>query len=228
MDDASPGAERRGTRGPRPSRSRTEIVDAAVALADAGGTPALTLRATARTVGLAPAALYRYVATHEELVESAADRALEALSVPSPTGDRSADLVALARAQVAVLRRHPWLIDLLPTLRPGPVAIEVLDAGLGMLDGTPGGGAQHLETLALLTGVASLFARSAIEPSPRTIAALQAAAATHPRLAAAFAQPGRASAEEDLLERTVRALVGDLPAAERGPDDGARSTTLHD
>lgn len=205
-----------GSRGPARARSEHEVADAAIALADAGGLGAVTMRATASGLGTSAAALYRYVASRDELLELMVDRVLESWSPPDPDGDTAARLVALARSQVAVLRRHPWLVDAMPVVRPGPAAILMLETGLDTLAPVPGDGAVKLEALAMITGVAALFARASVEPSAKTMEALSGAAATHPRLAAAFAEPGTATPPDELLARTVGALAsGLLPGFDR-------------
>jgi AcrR family transcriptional regulator len=208
----STGAPRRraGARGPEPAYTPDEVTAAAVRLADRDGLAATTVRALAAELGVAPAGLYRYVPSRAALVERMVEAAL-ADHVPSAgTGDPVEDLVAWTEAQVAVLRRHPWLVDTLAAVPPGPRAIDGLEAGLAALEPMRASGAAKLEALAMLTGVATLFARSAAAPAPGTAAAMAAAAASRPRLAAAFADPGTASAPEELLRRTVEALVAGL------------------
>jgi AcrR family transcriptional regulator len=209
MSPSSPGR-----RGPAPSRTHEQLGEAAIGLADAQGLPAVTMRAVAEAVGLAPAALYRYVASRDELLHRMTDAALADLAVPAPTGDPGDDLVALARAQLAALRRHPWLADAIVAAPPGPNGIQVLEAGLRVLAPAPAGGAAKLELLALVTGIATLFARSGGDPAPGAVEAVAAAAPTHPHLAAAFAAPGAARPPEELLDHAVRALLaGLLPAS---------------
>jgi len=209
MSPSSPGR-----RGPAPSRTAAQLSGAAIALADAHGLPAVTMRAVAESLGLAPAALYRYVASRDELVRLMADAALADLGTPPPTGAPGDDLVALAGAQLAVLRRHPWLVDAIATAPPGPNGVGVLEAGLRALAPVPAPGAAKLELLAMVTGITTLFARSGGAPVPGSVEALAAPTATHPHLAAAFAAPGAPRRPEELLDRAVRALLaGLLPTA---------------
>ena len=201
---------RPGARGPAPSHSAESVAVAAVGLADRDGLPATTVRAVAAALGVTPAGLYRYITSRADLVERMVEVALGDLVEPSRTGDPVEDLVALTAAQVAVLRRHPWLVDTLTTVPPGPRALQALETGLHALEAIEAGGAAKLEALAMLTGVATLFARSSTEPDPRTLSAVLAAAQTHPHLAAAVADPGTPSSSDALLRRTVAALVRGL------------------
>jgi len=60
----------------RGSLSRAAVVDAALAIADAEGLEALTIRRLAADLGAAPMALYRYFANKDELVTSLFDRVI--------------------------------------------------------------------------------------------------------------------------------------------------------
>ena len=199
-----------GSRGPVRAHTDGEVTAAAIALADRDGLPATTIRAVAAELGISPAALYRYIPSRSELIERMVDGTLVDLQAPEPSGDVVADLVELTSAQVGVLQRHLWLIDTLPSVPPGGQAIRVLEAGLRLLAPVAAHGAAKLETLAMLTGVATLFARASVEPDARTMAALAGAAAGHPHLAAAFADPGIPSPPGRLLRRTVESVVRGL------------------
>ncbi len=176
-------------------------------LADRSGLAAVSIRSVAEQVGLTPTALYRYVGSKDDLVEAMVDLALEDLSLSMPTGDITEDLTDLVRAQVDVMRAHPWLVETLPTVRPGPAAVAVLEAGLQILADEPATSTAKLELLGMLTGAASLFARATTSPPAGTVEALAAAARTHPHLATAFADSRPPAADGDLLSRTVDALV---------------------
>lgn len=194
-------------RGPSPTRTAPQVTAAAIELADRGGLAAVTMRAVATAVGSAPAALYRYVASRDDLLRRMVESALAEVDLPAASGAIAAGLVALTRSQVAVLQRHPWLADALSVVPPGPAAIRILDAGLGVLEPVHAAGSAKMELLAMLTGVATLFARSGAVPAPGSIEALREAAGSHVHLAAAFATPGRPAPPDALLERTVRALA---------------------
>ncbi|HEY5843670.1 MAG TPA: TetR/AcrR family transcriptional regulator, partial [Mycobacterium sp.] len=66
----------RGTRGPRPEHSRTEIAAAAIVLADSGGLDAATMRAVAGALGTTAGSLYRYLSSREDLLDLMIDAAL--------------------------------------------------------------------------------------------------------------------------------------------------------
>src|SRR5437016_6689746 len=111
----------RPARGPQPSHSRDEIAAAAVAIADAEGIEAVSMRRVAAEIGAGTMSLYRYVPRKEDLVDLMIDQVSAEQLAPDPTGDVRADLVEAARRQRALIHRHPWLVQALRTTpSPGP------------------------------------------------------------------------------------------------------------
>ena len=137
---------RRGgpARGPRRRLDVGTIATAAVALADAEGIAAVTMRTLASQLGLAsPMALYTYVPGKAELVDLMVDTCfaaftLDVTAVPRQLGHR---LRAVADANRALYQRHAWLADVAierPPLGPGQLRkyeheLSALD-GLGLSD----------------------------------------------------------------------------------------------
>ncbi|MCS0637182.1 TetR/AcrR family transcriptional regulator C-terminal domain-containing protein [Streptomyces sp. LP05-1] len=109
-----------GGAGPAPDDlSRDRIVRAAIAIADAEGLAALTMRGVAARLGVAAMSPYRYVGGREELVLLMADAAFGELSCPEPpAGGWRERLETSARIRWALYRRHPWLAQLGPLTRP--------------------------------------------------------------------------------------------------------------
>jgi TetR/AcrR family transcriptional regulator, tetracycline repressor protein len=106
----------------RRSLTLEAILDASMALLDAHGAAALTMRSVADTLGCRQASLYRHVRNREELVTLLADRAIGVATSPPPDDLDWADQAAWsARLFRAHLRRHPGLVSLLRgTERLGP------------------------------------------------------------------------------------------------------------
>ena len=192
----------RAARGPAPEHSRAEIAANGVALADASGLGAVTMRSAAAAIGTAPASLYRYVASREELVQLMADQVYGEFSFSEPgTGHPVPDLLELARQGLAMYRRHPWLLDVPATgSLPGPNAVAFIERSLAALAGTDLTGPARLETVGLFSGVVRLFAQTEIgqQRAGQETAQWQeslarylwdlAAAGHHPHLAAALAE----------------------------------------
>jgi AcrR family transcriptional regulator len=92
---------------------RAEILDAAIALADAEGLAAVTLRGVAQRVGVTAMALYGYFPDKDSLLDAMADRVIgEVFPGPSLTlaGWRER-LQAAAELVRVVAREHPSLIQ---------------------------------------------------------------------------------------------------------------------
>lgn len=129
-------------RGPKPALSVERVVRAATEVADAEGLDAVSMARVAETLGYSSMALYRYVASKDELLALMADAAAGDLSLPAyPAGDWRAGLEAWTRAQVDLMLARPWFIDLpLPAVRLGPNRVRWIDAAfsvLGELELTP-------------------------------------------------------------------------------------------
>ena len=128
----------RGAQPPRRDRglSREEIVSAAIAVADAEGPEAISMRRIAREVGAGVMSLYWYVASKEELLDLMLDAIEAEIEVPEPTGDWRADLGAFAHRTRAALRRHQWAVEFIGTRPPsGPNDVRNLERLLSLLDG---------------------------------------------------------------------------------------------
>ena len=128
----------RGAQPPRRDRglSRAEIVSAAIAVADAEGPDAISMRRIAREVGAGAMSLYWYVASKEELLDLMLDAIEAEIEVPEPTGDWRADLGAFAHRTRAALRQHRWAVEFIGTRPPsGPNDVRNLERLLSLLDG---------------------------------------------------------------------------------------------
>jgi AcrR family transcriptional regulator len=127
----------------RPSRQRSKpalsvdrIVRAALELADADGLEAVSMSRVADRLGFTTMALYRHVHSKDELVALMVEEGLGPSRMPddlSLAGWR-ARLERWAWELRAVVRRHPWALDLpLARLPFGPNRSAWLDHGLGAL-----------------------------------------------------------------------------------------------
>ena len=221
----------RSARGPSPEHSRTELASAGVRLADARGLGALTMRSAAAAIGTAPASLYRYVATRDELVELMADQVYGEFSYEPPSGRPVADLLRLAQQARAVYQRHPWLLEVPATGNlPGPNAVSFIENVLSALAGTGLDGAARLETVGLFSGAVRLIAQTEIAQQRDGQDTVQwqgslaryllhiAAAGEHPHLAAALADPGGGPAVDGAGQADAEPADGQ---AGTGPGCGA-------
>jgi AcrR family transcriptional regulator len=215
-----------GERGPKPKHSREGIAAAAVALADAAGIDALTMRRIAAELGLGTMSLYNYVPTKDHLVQLMIDEVSGEYRYPDPAPpDHRTALLDLARQGRGITQRHPWLPRLMQ--RPpviGPSALRYIDYFLGLLSGSGLDTGAKMELLGLVNGFAISYggvqaalaterARTGVteqEQSAAQVAGLVAAAASgrYPNLAAALAGPPPPDRDADeIFDRCVLRLV---------------------
>ena len=116
--------------------SLPDIVTTAIAVADADGTEAVSMRRIARELRVGAMSLYWYVTSKEELHQLMLERVQAESDVPEPSGDWRADLRAYARNTRAALLRHPWAIDFLGNGPPsGPNDARNAERVIGAFDG---------------------------------------------------------------------------------------------
>ena len=150
----------RGRPRPRPALSKLEIVDAAIAVADAEGADAVTMRRVAQIQSAGVMSLYWHVANKEHLLDLMIDTVTGEIEVPEPTGDWRADLRAHALSQRAMLRRHPWVTEFIGGRPPlGPATAVYLERSLALLDGL---GTDVATIMNILTTVATYVLGSAL------------------------------------------------------------------
>jgi AcrR family transcriptional regulator len=148
------GRRSRSGKGPRPGLSLARIVDAALRVAASDGIGAVSMNRVAAELGAATMALYRHVAAKDDLLALMVDAMFR--TPPAPRADGEGWRPALerwARAHLAVLRRHPWLVRVPisgPPLMPNQLAW--LDRGLGCLAETTLAPAERISVLLLVSG----------------------------------------------------------------------------
>ena len=126
-----------GVRSPgRPGLSRADIVDIAIAIADAEGTEAVSMRRIARDLRVGAMSLYWYVESKEELHQLMVELVHAEIEAPPPSGDWRTDLATYAGNTRTALLRHAWAIDFVNNGPPsGPNDAANAERLLGALDG---------------------------------------------------------------------------------------------
>ena len=110
---------------------RARVVRAAIALADAEGLAALSMRNLAGRLGVVPMALYKHVADKQDLVTGMIDALVADYPAPTVAGwrERVRERVLGARA---TLLAHPWLRGAIETSTTRtPVVLGHMDAVAG-------------------------------------------------------------------------------------------------
>jgi AcrR family transcriptional regulator len=110
------------------------VLRAAVAIVDAGGLGALTMRSLAGELGVKPMSLYHHVANKDEILDGIVDLVFSQIELPSPGGDWRREMHRRATSARQVLGRHPWAIGLLESrATPGPATLRHHNATIGTL-----------------------------------------------------------------------------------------------
>jgi AcrR family transcriptional regulator len=126
------------SRGPKRGLTVDRIVATAVEVADTEGLDAVSMRRLSADLGVGTMSLYRYVPGKAELLDLMLDRVrgLMLADQPSEPCDWRAAVDALARAELDLYRRHPWLLKVNQTRTVlGPSALRGLELALTGLKG---------------------------------------------------------------------------------------------
>ena len=116
-------------RGPKPRISLADVVAAGVAIADAEGMAALSMRKVANHLGVGVMSLYTYVPGRSELVELMIDRVMGEQVLPDPKLPWRERVEQWARETWRIYTAHPWLLDYnMARLPVGPHVLDVSEA----------------------------------------------------------------------------------------------------
>jgi AcrR family transcriptional regulator len=116
--------------------SRERVLRGAVAVADAAGIAALTIRSLASELGVRPMSVYHYVASKDEILDGIVDLVFSEIDLPGADGDWQSQMRRRASSTRQALRRHPWAIGLMESrANPGPATLRHHDATLAALRG---------------------------------------------------------------------------------------------
>lgn len=146
------GVTDRPRRGPKPGLTLERIVRRGVELADAEGLSALSMSRLANLLGFTTMSLYRYVASKDDLLVLIHDAAVGAPPPMQAVGWREG-LAAWCRAQLAVLRTHPWMVRI-PISGPpmNPNSVAWIESGLAAMTGSGLTEAEKMAVIQLLAG----------------------------------------------------------------------------
>lgn len=122
-----------------PKLTREQIAEVAVAIADAEGYEAVSMRRIADDLGVGTMTLYYYVRTKHDLVDLMDDHLMaEALLPPGkiPKGWREG-LAAIAHASRAAFLRHPWALRWLSSATMGPNGLKHVEQSMQVVAEMP-------------------------------------------------------------------------------------------
>jgi AcrR family transcriptional regulator len=160
-DDALPraialawGVAANPQRGPKRELNIERIVEASVAIADEHGLGAVSMSSVATALGFTTMSLYRYVSAKDDLVllMQEAGIGLPPLSITDADNWREG-LTLWYRSVLEAYSAHPWVLDIPIAGEPNtPNNLAWLDAGLGVLNGSPLDPQARVSAVLLLSG----------------------------------------------------------------------------
>jgi AcrR family transcriptional regulator len=136
----------------RPAYTREKIAETAIAIADAEGFEAVSMRRIAAELGAGTMTLYYYVRTKDELIALMDDAIMGELIIADdelPDGWREG-LAELARRTHALFLKHPWSLESLRNAEGGPNGLRHVEQSLAVAARTGLPAEQHFELTALV------------------------------------------------------------------------------
>ena len=200
------GRREEGSRGPRRGLSVSDVVAAAIRVADAEGLEALSMARVAKELGFTTMSLYRYVASKEELLQLMwNDSAQGSQDLVLPGGTWREKLRSWTITQRRVIDQHPWITQMPMAAPPlAPNSLTFVEKGLEALDGSGLAEPDKLRVIGLLSSYTLSEARMAADAE---------------RAAAEARAAGAAGAADGDVPATwsFEALVRELVDADRFP-----------
>jgi AcrR family transcriptional regulator len=188
--------------------TREKIGATALAIADAEGFEAVSMRRVARELDVGTMSLYYYVKTKDDLVAVMDDALMGEVLLPSlPKGWRRA-MIAIAKRTHEVFSRHPWALAAMLSAPPGINAMRHMEQCLEALAETSMTKKQKLTLLATIDDLVFGHAlRESADPAINVeLGITQLATGAFPRLAEVFGD-GRIDADKNRFERALKALL---------------------
>ncbi|RDI45359.1 TetR/AcrR family transcriptional regulator [Nocardia mexicana] len=152
----------RPTPAPRTTLTPRRIAEVAVAIADAEGLDAVTMRRLAAELGVAPMAAYRYVTGKDELLELMVDFVYGELDLPDSRDGWCATIRSVALRIREVLLVHSW-VTRVGCGAPTPNQLAVTEAALVALDGL----GLDVDTAMAVYGTVTAYVHGAVDSEVR-------------------------------------------------------------
>ena len=119
---------------PRVPLSRERVLRAAIALADARGIEALSMRKLAQELGVEAMSLYHHVAKKDDILNGIVDVVLDEIELPAKGTEWKDAIRRSAISAHNVFVRHPWACSLVLTMSGiSPARLRYMDALLASL-----------------------------------------------------------------------------------------------
>ncbi|MGA8211336.1 MAG: TetR/AcrR family transcriptional regulator C-terminal domain-containing protein [Nocardioidaceae bacterium] len=111
--------------------NRERTLSVALAVADAEGIEAVTMRRLARELGVEAASLYHHVRGKEEILDGLVEAVASKIELPKGFASWRQSISQRAHHTRATLRNHPWAVSLMASrTSPGPATLRLLETGI--------------------------------------------------------------------------------------------------
>jgi len=153
-----------GSRGPKQRVSVDEVIRAAIAVADADGLPAFSMRKVADQLGLKLMSIYTYVPGRSELIGLMVDEVAGERAFPPHPGPLRERITGVARQMWDEYHRHPWLLQV-ENSRPwiGPNVSDRYEWQLAAIEGAGFTDLEMDQVITMLCSFTAGAARSSID-----------------------------------------------------------------
>jgi AcrR family transcriptional regulator len=119
---------------PRAPLSKERVLRSAVALADRGGSEAVSMRKLGQELGVDAMSLYHHVRSKDDILDGIVDVIVGEITLSSPGADWKAVLRRQVIAARRVMLRHPWAPGVIEArTEPGPATMRYMEAVLAIL-----------------------------------------------------------------------------------------------
>ncbi|HEY9290316.1 MAG TPA: TetR/AcrR family transcriptional regulator C-terminal domain-containing protein [Microlunatus sp.] len=206
-----------GRRGPKPRVDRSQIVAAAIEIADREGIAAASMQRIAAEIGVTKMALYRHLPGRTELLSLMIEAAMG--PAPDTSGSWRDGLRAWADAMRIGFTEHRWMSAAAAGARPiGPVELGWTEAGLAPMAELPLRGSERLDTLVLISShVRGIVQQLGGDDPERAISGplteiVGDRAADFPLSVAAFAESVAADATDQAYEYGLERILDGVAA----------------
>ena len=123
-----------GPRTPRVPWTRTQLLHAAIELADRRGIESLSMRKLSQELGGGTMSLYNHVSNKDDLLDGMIDTVFSEIELPVRRHSWKPAMRQRAISMRAAMTRHPWAIGLMESRRtPGPATLRHHDSVIGCL-----------------------------------------------------------------------------------------------
>jgi AcrR family transcriptional regulator len=206
--------------------SRDTIAAAALAIADAEGFEAVSMRRLAQELNVGTMSLYYYVKTKDDLIAVMDDALMSEALLPVVPGNWKHAITEIATRTHAIFTRHPWALISMQSAPPGLNAMRHMEQCLEALAETSLTAKRKLTLLAIVDDF--VFGHALREAASQKavdmdFAAAQLAKGNFPRIAEVFSG-GRIEIGKDRFQEGLRLLLDEYgPRRPRAPSKPRRA-----